>query len=223
MLKKSTLSLLSCALLSSAVLSVSPVTASAKVKNSHIGNVQNSLSQGDNLPTPYTYEYEGVLFSYPTELSQSQLEQMYEVTMDPEEYAISSPTFNSSPLLKSTKINVGVTPNVVVLPPGGAQVTSGPFYRTYSNMESRLLITAATTFVGGVLSITASTAKWLVTGALSAGTFGATEIIGPTYVGAWNYKAYDSTQGRYRTYSTVVHYKYGNYTSPIKVQTYPLT
>lgn len=223
MLKKTTVGLLSCALVSSAILSASPVSAAEKVKNFPIKNSQKSFSEGEVLPEAHTYEYEGILFSYPTELNQSQLEQMYDVVMDPEEYAVSTPEFSSGSAFNSSLLSKSIKTNAVVLPPGGAEITSGPFYRTYSNIEARVLITAATTFVGGSLKIATTTAKWLVTGALSAGSFGATEIIGPTYVGAWNYKAYDSTQGRYRTYSTVVHYKYGNYTSPIKVQTYPLT
>lgn len=215
--------MLSVALLSSTILTVSPTEAAAKVKKPSVENSQENLADTEVPSTSFTYEYEGITFSYPTELNEDQLKDMYEVIMNPTDYALSESSVNV-PYKSSmvSKIDDGPS-RAVVLPPGGAQVTSGPYYATYTNRDARVVITAASAFVGGKLKIAAATAKWLVTGALTAGTFEVTEFIGPTYVGTWNYKAYDSYQGRYRTYSTVVHYKYGNYTSPKRVQTYPLT
>lgn len=214
--------MLSVALLSSTILTVSPTEAAAKVKKPSLETSQESLAETEIPSTSFTYEYEGITFSYPTELDENQLQDMYEVIMDPTEYVSTEYSVNA-PYKGSmvSKIDDGPS-RAVVLPPGGAQVTTGPYYITYTNRDARAVITAASAFVGGKLKIASATAKWLVTGALTKGTFDLTEFIGPTYVGTWNYKAYDSYQGRYRTYSTVVHYKYGNYTSPKTVQTYPL-
>lgn len=204
MIKKSTTVLLSSVLISSSLLSA-PVSAEKK-NNLKENNTETPVQN----VTEYNYEYRGIEFIHPTPLSDEQLKDLYEMVINP-----SAHLNTLSPNSPGNKL---ITPYAVQLPPGGSAITSGPYYRTYSNMETRAAITALTFWVGSALSISTAVAA-----SLTAGTFAATEFIVPTYVGTWNYNAYDSYQKRYRLYSTVVRYKYGNYTTPTRVQVQPIT
>lgn len=226
-LKKITLSLLSVALLSSASFAAYPTEAATKFKQSKIDFKQKKLAE--EVPTQaYSYEYEGVIFSFPTPVDETQLENTFDMVSDPTDYLVTeSPgdTSLSSSLYKGSvfnKIKSGPTTNAIVQPPGGSQIVDGPYKITFTNEGARALIAAVTFYVGNKLKIASNIAKWLVSGALSKVSYDASEALPPTYVGTWKYKAYDTYQGRYRIYSTVVHYKYGNYTSPIAVQSYPM-
>lgn len=219
LLKKTTILALSSLLVSSSLLSA-PVHAD-KETQVKVKKETTSLAQ-----ETYTYTYEGVEFEHPTPLSDQELKAMYMMITNPEVY------LETAGSLKPSLGKPVIGSYAVVLPPGGAQITSGPFYKTFSNIETRMIISALSYYVGSSLKIGATIANKLATrmvtekrvdGTLAVISFFAGERIAPTHVGTWNYRAYDSSQGRYRTYSTLVHYRYGSYTSPISVQTQPLT
>lgn len=226
-MKKTTLSLLSVALLSSASFAAYPTEAATKFKESKVDFKQTKLSE--KIPNQvYSYEYEGVIFSFATPVDETQLENTFDMVSDPTDYLVTEnpgdASFSSS-LYKGSvfnKIKSGPTTNVVVQPPGGSQIIDGPYKITFTNEDARRLIAAVSFYVGNKLKIASTIAQWLVSGALAKVAYDSSEALPPTYVGTWKYKAYDTYQGRYRTYSTVVHYKYGNYTSPIAVQSYPM-
>lgn len=232
-MKKTTVSLLSCALLSSTIFTTFPTPADAKVSSP---SVKVNQEESDALEIPmFTYEYKGTTISHPSQLDEEQLEEMYQFASNPVAFDLSdsslgSPTVSNSLLIKkraslskSNSIPKRTVVSAVVQPPGGSQIVEGPYKVTYDNGRTRLIISLATGYVSSKLKIASGIANFLVTGAITLGTFEITEFIGDTYVGLWNYRAYDSSQKRYRIYSTVVHYKYGDYTSPKAVQTYPIT
>lgn len=214
MLKKTTSIFLS-GLLVSSIFSSSVVSAEGigqkTIKNTEIEE-PISLSEEE-----FTYEYNGVVINHPVSMNDQELMEFYEMISNPTDYL----SFNS--LTPSTYGNQLLTPFAVQLPPGGAQITSGPFYKTYSNLTERVAVGVIANWAGGKLKISKERAKKLAQWGLTFGAIAGSEIISPTYVGVWNYEAYDSSQGRYRIYTTLVHYRWGNYTSPMKVQTYPLT
>lgn len=219
MFKKTTILALSSLLVGSSLLSA-PVHAE-KEKRIKVKEETTSLVQ-----ETYTYTYEGVEFEHPTPLSDQELKAMYMMITNPAAHLDATGSISLSP----GKPVIGNY--AVVLPPGGAQITSGPFYKTFSNIETRVIISALSFYVGSSLKVGATIANKLATrmvtekrvdGTLAVISFFAGEWIAPTHVGTWNYRAYDSSQGRYRTYSTLVHYRHGSYTSPISVQTQPLT
>lgn len=98
-------------------------------------------------------------------------------------------------------------------------IVDGPYYKTHSNVVARALISAVSGWISGKIPKVPPVASKAVT----IGTFIASEYAAPVYTGTWTYKAYDKILKKDRIYVTLVHYKYGNYTSPIKVQSYPVT
>lgn len=90
---------------------------------------------------------------------------------------------------------------------GAINVTT-PTYKTFTNVEARFLITAVGTWVS---LVNPHITKTLAIN-LAGGVFYLTDV------GTWSYKAYDSTYKRYRLYTTIVHYKHSNYSTPITVQ-----
>jgi len=227
-LKKTTISLLSVALLTSAVFTAYPTEAASKVKKTKVGIPKKSLAEEEIPNQEFSYEYEGVTFSFPTRVDETQLEDTFDMVSDPTDYLVTETSEgapSSNLLYKGSvfnKVKSGPTTNVVAPPSGGSQIIDGPYKITYTNRKTREVIAGVSFFVGMKLKIASTVARWLVSGALSKAAFEGSEFLGPTYVGTWKYRAYDNYQNRYRTYSTVVHYKYGNYTSPIAVQSYPM-
>lgn len=202
-------------LLVSSMFSSSMVSAEGQSQNQiHNDGSEDSVSLPES---EFTYEYNGVVINHPVSMSDQELVSFYEMISNPTDY------LNSSSLTPSTLGNQLLTPFAVQLPPGGAQITSGPFYNTYSNLTERVAVGVIAHWAGGKLKIPKEVAQRLAQWGLTFGAIAGSEIISPTYVGVWNYRAYDSYQGRYRIYTTLVHYRWGNYTSPMKVQTYPLT
>lgn len=148
----------------------------------------------------FEYNFNNVSFSSPEPLTETHIQTLYTL--------INPITENK----KTSVIQYGPA-----YPGDSGIIVDGPFYKTYTNKDVRAVISAVSWLVAERFKLPKA-----VSGMLAAGTFQATELIGPTYVGTWTYKAYDNKANKYRLYATVVHYKHSNYTGPIKVQTYPI-
>ncbi|MDO6634327.1 MULTISPECIES: hypothetical protein [Bacillus cereus group] len=165
---------------------------------------ENINISNDEIQQPITnlfeYDFNGVTFSSPEPLTEGHIQ------------TLSSLINNTQLNKKDSTIQYGPA-----YPGDSGIIVDGPFYKTYTNKDVRAVISAVSWFVAERFKLSK-----VISGALAAGTFQATELIGPTYVGTWTYKAYDNRANKYRLYATVVHYKHSNYTGPIKVQTYPI-
>ncbi|MDG4656909.1 hypothetical protein P6P90_09450 [Ectobacillus antri] len=171
-----------------------------------------SVKQKEQEKKEYSYVYNGIPISSSEPLSEDHLKFLYS-TLSPN----NSPVVNqvSNPLLNKAN---GISAYVVVNPGDGGQVVDPPRYTTFSNLETRILISAAAQWVTSKIPRIPGAISW----AIASATFWAGEIAAPNYISTWTYRAYDSYNGRYRIYGTLVRYKYGNYTSPVSVQTRPL-
>ncbi|MFF2878154.1 RHS repeat domain-containing protein [Gottfriedia sp. NPDC057991] len=102
---------------------------------------------------------------------------------------------------------------------GSSQIIDGPFKKTYSNLDVRIIIALLSDY------ITSKIPKVVpyVGKAVAVAAFWLSEKATTTYVRFWTYKAYDNYEKRYRIYVTVVRYKYSNYSGPFNVSTRPVT
>jgi len=174
---------------------------------------QTYQQEGQLIDEEVVQEFEGITFYSSENLSEEHMSSILEMSKNP---ALSVPKNQS--ITSSVAPDPG--PNDVYVPssPYSGTITIGPYNRTYSNMETRLAVSALSWILSERLKL-----SMFRSGALAGGTFGATEfIITPKHVGTWRYKAYDPNVKRYREFATVVHYRYGSFTSPYKVQTYPM-
>lgn len=141
--------------------------------------------------------YNGVEFTGNTELTEEQLEGMYQNVISPEQT---------------------ITPFAV--DPGSSYVSViAPTYKTYNNTAVKV---AAELVVSGIVAksggkITKSIIYTWTLGRLQS--WGSS--INHTYVGGWVSSSYVNSQRRY--YETLTRYKNSNYTSPTSVQYYDVT
>lgn len=158
-------------------------------------------------------EFEGVTFHSSENLSEEHMSMILEMSKGPS----LSVSKNQS---LSTSVALDPGPGDVVVPqdPYSGTITVGPYYRTYQNMEVRAAVSALAWILSERLKL--STFR---SGVMAGGAFGATEfLITPQHVGTWRYKAWNPNVRRYEEFSTVVNFRYGNFTSPYKVQTYSM-
>lgn len=158
-------------------------------------------------------KYEGVSFYSSEPLSEDHMEMILDMSEQKKSVAYKGQNIEGSISPDSISTNVYVPTS-----PYSGTITIGPYYRTYSNIEARAAIAALSWILTERLKLTKFRSA-----VLAGASFGASEsLVPPTHVGTWRYKAYDPNVKRYREFATVVHFKYGSFTSPTKVQTYPM-
>lgn len=159
----------------------------------------NELESLSNEDTPlYSYEYKGIEFTGDTELSQDELEIMYN--------DIINPSSNSNGEITTFAEDHGSS-MVRVVP---------PYYRTYKNTGYRAAAELTTLYL---ISKTPKKLKRTTLGIWIIGKFqGWTNAIKPTYVGSWISSSWSNYQNKRVYHATLVHFKKSNYTSPTSVQ-----
>lgn len=166
-------------------------------ENTIASNLENKQSIPSEL---FEYNLNGIPFSSPEPLTDQHIQKLY---------SLINPTLKNK---ENSPIQYGPAN-----PGDSGIIIDGPFYKTYSNKDVRFVVSAVSWLIAERFGLSK-----VASGALAGGTFWASEMIGPTYVGTWSYKAWDDRANKYRLYVTVVHYKYGNYTSPIRVSSRPV-
>ncbi|KSU88897.1 hypothetical protein A2U94_15060 [Bacillus sp. VT 712] len=170
--------------------SATPIAAQSKEQEETI--VANESEQQE-----FTYIYKDIEFTGNVQMSEEQLEGLYNNAVSPE------PTFTT----------FGADSGL-----GYVSVIS-PKYVTYKNTTTKW---AAELIVAYLVSKAPTKIASAVFGSWTLGKIqGWASSIGPTYVGAWVSTSYVSGQRRY--YETLAHYKNSNYTSPKSVQYYDVT
>lgn len=206
-MRKKSLILLTSALAISSM--ASPALAANQVNTQH----QTYELQEQLIDEEVIQEFDGITFHSSEQLSEEHMLLIIEMSQNSSLTSLKNQNITSAIAPDPVSTNVYVPSS-----PYSGTITIGPYNRTYSNMKTRLAVSALSWILSERLKL-----NKLRSGSLAAGTFGATEfVIKPTHVGTWRYKAYDPNVKRYREFATVVHYKYGSFTSPYKVQTYPM-
>lgn len=195
------------------LISLASVLAVSSLASPSLAETQSYQQPEESVSEEIVQEYEGVTFYSSEDLSEEHMLSILKMSKSP-----------SLPVPKNDAIKTALAPdpgpNEVYVPsdPYSGTITVGPYNRTYSNIETRAAVTALSWILAEKLKLSK-----FRSGVLAAGTFGATEfVITPKHVGTWRYKAYDPNVKRYREFATVVHYRYGSFTSPYRVQTYPM-
>lgn len=170
--------------------------------------------ESDGQEEVYSYTIEGVEYISIVPLTDGHLDELTKMNLEQEEKV------KKEKKVKETPLDDLFTPYVVVTDGGGAAITYGPYYKTHSNMEFRYFAGAVVTYATRRIPYSRVAYERMASLLGFNLGFAASEFITPTHTGSWQYKVYES--GRYRIYNTLVHYKYGNFTSPYKVYTYPV-
>lgn len=195
------------------LISFASILAVSSIASPSLAETQSYQQPEESINEENVQEYEGVTFYSSEVLSK---EHMLSIIKMSESSTQAIP--KNDAIKKSVVSDPGPSRVYVPSDPYSGTITVGPYKRTYSNMETRLAISALSWILSERLKLSSFRSA-----AIAGGTFVTTEfIITPKHVGTWRYKAYDPNVKRYREFATVVHYKYGSFTSPYKVQTYPM-
>ncbi len=178
------------------LLALTPL-ATVSYAEEFVPNSEESFQEPNVEVQPYQYVYKGLTIDSVEPLDEEHLQIIYN--------NVNAAAAKQSHLLRVNPYE------------GGSTIVDPPGYKTYSNMDVRALVTAATAWITIVLPVTKAVAV-----GLTGGSFFATEVAAPTYVGTWTYKAYSDYDKRYKLYATLVQFTNDSYTTPIKVQSYPI-
>lgn len=194
--------ILSLMLSSALLLSVTPSFAKA-----------NENTEDTTIPVQsqeeYTYNFNGVEITSNVELSDEEVESVYNEAVAPKNASSMIP--NSSNLGGSA-----ITP-FADEDGGGTRTEIAPYYRTYKNTtinEAKNLIFAYMMKKIPKKITDNVFANWLIV------RLNKWSDVDPTYVGSWASSAWSNYDNRRNYHATLVHYAKSNYTSPKSVQYY---
>lgn len=153
----------------------------------------------ESVQKTYDYVYDGVEFVSQSPLNSDELEQLSKMSANP--LGLLKPEI--SPLVIPSEGYTGIMEN-------------GPHYQHHKNLTSRLVVTAVGWWVAEKFKVSSK-----VSAAITAGVFVASEtFLADTYVGTWQYKAWNQRVGMYEHFITLVHYTNNSYDQPKKVYNY---
>ncbi|WP_143536157.1 hypothetical protein [Saccharibacillus sp. O23] len=149
--------------------------------------------------TSYNYNYNGLPVSSSNELTDSQLEQVY----------------NQVKIIQSNGPGISVNSHDM----GGAgMLVDGPVYKTFSNTTERVVLDAIFSWAASKVPFIKNPTKvqaWLFT---TLQAFGLNAAVQPTYVGYWTTKSYNPNTGLYHYYLSVVRYTNNSFNKVISTQ-----
>ncbi|MBM6616950.1 hypothetical protein [Bacillus suaedaesalsae] len=158
--------------------------------------------------TEFTYYYNGVKFVSDKELTEEMIQDLYNQAVSPSASSITSKSLS----------NTIDEPGYVIPNEGGSRMLTDKIYRTYDNTDVEIAagIIAALLLKKAPAKFSQSRYEAFITVPMTAWLLSFND----TYVGSWQTESYNSYNRLYEQKNTIVHYRYGNYTSPMEVQYY---